>query len=200
MRLTLIELSPFVAKWSKMRLNDEDLRALESLLIANPEAGAVIPGTGGLRKLRFAPSTWHTGKCSNACRIGTRRDLKESWRMSPKTTKKSRHPRVADEIMAGMRELERMMDEGKTPEQMFTVKTVEIPDPNVYRAKRVRELRDSLGVSQAVFAHLLGVSVILVKSWERGTREPSLMARRLLDTIRADPARWLATVREMAAA
>jgi len=105
---------------------------------------------------------------------------------------------VADEIMAGMRELERMMDQGKTPEHMFTVKTIEVPEPNAYRAKQIRELRDSLGVSQAVFAHLLGVSVILVKSWERGARAPSLMARRLLDTIKADPSGWLATVREVA--
>ena len=109
-------------------------------------------------------------------------------------------PRIADEIMAGMREIERMLDQGKTPEQMFTVKTIEIPDPNSYRAKQIRDLRETLGVSQAVFAHLLGVSVILIKSWERGAREPSLMARRLLDTIKADPSRWLATVREMAAA
>jgi putative transcriptional regulator len=109
-------------------------------------------------------------------------------------------PRVADEIMAGMRELERMMDEGKAPEAMFTVKTIEIPDPNVYRAKNVRDLRNSLGVSQAVFAGLLGISVVLVKSWERGAREPSVMARRLLDTIKASPSAWLATVREMARA
>jgi putative transcriptional regulator len=102
--------------------------------------------------------------------------------------------------MAGMREIERMLDEGKTPEQMFTVKTIEIPDPKAYRAKQIRDLRETLGVSQAVFAHLLGVSVILVKSWERGAREPSLMARRLLDTIKADPSRWLATIRETAVA
>src|SRR5450432_1439806 len=98
--------------------------------------------------------------------------------MLSKSKNRTRKPRVADEIMAGMREIERMMDEGKTPQQMFTVKTVEIPDPNVYRAKQVRALRDSLGVSQTVFAHLLGVSVILVKSWERGAREPSPLARR----------------------
>jgi putative transcriptional regulator len=107
--------------------------------------------------------------------------------------------RVADEIMAGMRELERMMDLGKSPQEMFTVRTVEVPEPGAYRARQIRQLRQTLGVSQAVFAHLLGVSVILVKSWERGVREPSLMARRLLDTIRANPSRWLATVREMAA-
>jgi putative transcriptional regulator len=120
--------------------------------------------------------------------------------MSPKANAKTRKPRVADEIMAGMRELVRMMDAGKTPPQMFTVKTIDIPDPTVYRAKQIRELRDSLGVSQAVLAHLLGVSVVLVKSWEQGVREPSLMARRLLDTIKADPAHWLTTVREVAMA
>jgi len=120
--------------------------------------------------------------------------------MAERTKKKTRGPRVADEIMAGMRELERMMDQGKTPQQMFTVRTVEIPDPGLYRAAQVRRLRESLGVSQAVFAHLLGISVVLVKSWERGVREPSPLARRLLDTIKADPSRWLSTVRSMAAA
>jgi hypothetical protein len=62
MRMTLIQLSTFVAKWSKMGLNDEDLQSLENTLIENPSAGAVIPGTGGLRKLRFAPPSRHIGK------------------------------------------------------------------------------------------------------------------------------------------
>ena len=62
MRLTFIQLSTFAAKWSKLRLNDEDLQSLEGILIAHPEAGPLIPGTGGLRKLRFAPPSWHTGK------------------------------------------------------------------------------------------------------------------------------------------
>jgi len=118
--------------------------------------------------------------------------------MARRTEKNS--PRVADEIMTGMRELERMMDEGKRPEEMFTVKTIVVPDPSVYRPKQVRDLRASLGVSQAVFASLLGVSVVLVKSWERGVREPSLMARRLLDSIKANPPRWLADLRRNAAA
>jgi hypothetical protein len=62
MRLTLIQLSTFSAKWSRLGLTDDDLRALEGLLIANPEAGVLIPGTGGLRKIRFAPPAWHSGK------------------------------------------------------------------------------------------------------------------------------------------
>ena len=35
----------------------------------NPEAGAVVAGTGGLRKVRFAPPSRHTGK-SGAFRVG----------------------------------------------------------------------------------------------------------------------------------
>jgi RelE toxin of RelEB toxin-antitoxin system len=62
MRLTLIQLSAFAAKWSKLGLTDGDLQSLEGVLLADPEAGRLIPGTGGLRKLRFAPPTWHTGK------------------------------------------------------------------------------------------------------------------------------------------
>jgi putative transcriptional regulator len=114
--------------------------------------------------------------------------------------KVGRKLRVADEIMQGMRELQRMMDEGKRPEEMFTVRTIDIPEPKGYSAREIRSLRDALGVSQAVFAHLLGVSVVLVKSWERGVREPSLLARRLMDTIKANPSRWLSTVRATAGA
>ena len=114
-------------------------------------------------------------------------------------TNRSR-PRIADEIMAGMREIERMLDAGKTPQEMFTVKTVEVPEPRTYHGKDVRKLRESLGVSQAVFAHLVGVSLVLVKSWERDARVPNAMACRLMDTIRANPYRWLTTVRETAMA
>ena len=35
-------------------LSDEDYRQLQSALAARPTAGAVIPGTSGLRKLRWA--------------------------------------------------------------------------------------------------------------------------------------------------
>ena len=35
-------------------LNDEEYRALQARLVLNPEAGEVIPGTGGFRKARWA--------------------------------------------------------------------------------------------------------------------------------------------------
>jgi hypothetical protein len=37
-------------------LNDDEYSELQQYLIENPEAGEVIPGSGGLRKVRWAPS------------------------------------------------------------------------------------------------------------------------------------------------
>jgi putative transcriptional regulator len=109
-------------------------------------------------------------------------------------TKKSR--RAVEDVLHGLRELASMVEQGIRPEERFTVHTVEIPEPAKYNAKAVQSLRQKLGVSQAIFAKMLGVSTILVQSWERGVREPSPLARRLLDTIRDDPGRWLGRVWE----
>ncbi|HZN65176.1 MAG TPA: hypothetical protein VFB66_07715 [Tepidisphaeraceae bacterium] len=66
--MVLNQLSPFVANWRKMRLTDEDLRGLELAAMEDPEGWPVIPGTGGVRKMRFAPPSWATGK-SGATRV-----------------------------------------------------------------------------------------------------------------------------------
>jgi hypothetical protein len=46
--------SAFEAGWARAGLTDSDLASLESILVNNPRAGAVVSGTGGLRKIRFA--------------------------------------------------------------------------------------------------------------------------------------------------
>jgi hypothetical protein len=62
MRLTIVQLPSFVSDWRRHRLKDEDLQALESMLLAGPDAGAVIAGTGGVRKIRFAAPSRGGGK------------------------------------------------------------------------------------------------------------------------------------------
>ena len=51
--MVFVELTPFIAfrteQWS-----DEDLRSLQNFLLATPDAGDVIPGASGLRKLRWS--------------------------------------------------------------------------------------------------------------------------------------------------
>lgn len=52
--LRFVEFPYFTRKWHACGLDDEALRALQLMLIAGPETGPVIPGTSGLRKVRFA--------------------------------------------------------------------------------------------------------------------------------------------------
>ena len=49
-----IILPEFQKCWQQSGLDDEDLRELEIYLCLNPSSGDVIPGTGGLRKLRWS--------------------------------------------------------------------------------------------------------------------------------------------------
>lgn len=42
----------FDRSWSAIGLNDDDLVMLQDILLMDPDAGEVIPGTGGARKLR----------------------------------------------------------------------------------------------------------------------------------------------------
>lgn len=44
----------FEKQWAKMGLNDNDLKRLQYQLFENPEIGAVMQRTEGLRKVRFA--------------------------------------------------------------------------------------------------------------------------------------------------
>jgi DNA-binding transcriptional regulator YiaG len=101
---------------------------------------------------------------------------------------------AADDLMHSLRELAAAIADGAPLEERFTVRTVTIPEPGNYSPAAVKKLRGRLGMSQAVFAELLGVSRVWVQGWERGVRHPSPLARRLMDTIRANPASWLATI------
>lgn len=60
--LTFIEMKGFAEDWKGLQLNEDDLFALQIAIMSDPRAAPVIQGTGGLRKLRFAPSRWNVGK------------------------------------------------------------------------------------------------------------------------------------------
>ena len=49
-----VELPSFMARWKALGLTDDDLRRLEIELLDSPKVGAVLQGTGGVRKVRFA--------------------------------------------------------------------------------------------------------------------------------------------------
>ncbi|HWU60704.1 MAG TPA: type II toxin-antitoxin system RelE/ParE family toxin [Ensifer sp.] len=51
---TVIETPAYLASAKEEGLTDAEREAIVSYLAANPDAGAIMPGTGGARKLRFA--------------------------------------------------------------------------------------------------------------------------------------------------
>ena len=53
MKRTFILLAEFERAWKAMGLGDDELEELQDLLLNDPEAGDVIPGLSGARKIRI---------------------------------------------------------------------------------------------------------------------------------------------------
>ena len=67
--LRFVHLKWFEKGWEDLGLDDDDLAALQVLIMLDPQGSPMVPGTGGLRKLRFAPARWRVGK-RGAIRVG----------------------------------------------------------------------------------------------------------------------------------
>lgn len=107
-------------------------------------------------------------------------------------TKREYGSAIAEDLIAGMQSLVDDMQSGKG----ITVREVSI-DLSIpaLAPGDVRAIRESLGLSQTLFAEFLGASASAVRAWERGAKTPTPMARRFLDSIRTDPEYWLSKVR-----
>ena len=61
MKLVFLE-TPLFTRLLPRYLTDEGYRELQRALLSNPEIGVLIPGTGGLRKLRWEDARRSKGK------------------------------------------------------------------------------------------------------------------------------------------
>lgn len=97
------------------------------------------------------------------------------------------------QVAQGIAELQGIMARGESPTAngRLTVRHIGVAAPSEYDAKAIKATRARLNVSQGVFAELIGVSPVLVRSWERGVRTPAPVARRLLDQVCENPSRFL---------
>jgi putative transcriptional regulator len=68
-----------------------------------------------------------------------------------------------------------------------TVRSTAVVPPPDYGERDIQRVREQMGLSQTVFANLLGASTSTVRAWERGARQPSEMARRLLELADRQP-------------
>ena len=117
---------------------------------------------------------------------------------NPKTVRRAgRMTAKGREIVASLTEALEVERAGIPLESRFTVRTVIVPnDPKTYDADAVRTTHDKIGVSQPIFAQLLGVSTTLVRAWEQGQRVPAPWARRLLDEVNGNPRHWREMIRK----
>ncbi len=77
----------------------------------------------------------------------------------------------------------------RTAKRPLTVLTVKLPTaPPKANARRVQQIRQSLGMSQAVFAAVLNVSIKLVQGWEQGLRTCGRGELRMLQLMETHPA------------
>ncbi len=66
-------------------------------------------------------------------------------------------------------------------------KHVKVAPIELMSAKEVIKLRESLLLSQSIFAELLGVSKKTVEAWEYGKNSPSGSSLRMLNMIESNP-------------
>jgi putative transcriptional regulator len=88
-----------------------------------------------------------------------------------------------DELMEGV-EAMRQQREGKVT--LRTHKVEELP-PLQIDADLIRETRENLKVSRAVFARHLRVSVRTLENWEQGRAKPNAQAAALILMVRKYP-------------
>ncbi|MBQ3566001.1 MAG: helix-turn-helix domain-containing protein [Oscillospiraceae bacterium] len=56
-----------------------------------------------------------------------------------------------------------------------------------FSASEIREIRNNLGLTQALFGAVIGVSTKTVEAWETGTNQPNGAAKRIISLIKFDP-------------
>lgn len=87
-----------------------------------------------------------------------------------------------ESIMRGLSEV-KAHHEGKLKLKTTAIEIAPLP---VYDAKAVKALRLALGLSQTVFAQVLGVAKKTIEAWEAGRNVPSGAACRFLEVLRND--------------
>ncbi len=116
-----------------------------------------------------------------------------------KGTKKQNAARVGQRLVGRLKRFTEALEATDNITERFTCRTVRLNlEPASYNPERVKEARDTLQASQAIFAQFLGVSVGAVRDWEQGVKPPRNSACRIMDEILRDPKYWLARLKELA--
>lgn len=92
--------------------------------------------------------------------------------------------RMGQDLIEAMQEL---LDYSEGKIDLHTSRLNISPVCDTISVEEIKETRKSLGMSQGVFALVLGVSKKTVESWEAGRYTPDGAARRLISMLQTDP-------------
>ena len=191
--------------------DDDGFSQLQVALMANPVAGDLIEGTGGLRKVRFGDSRRSKGKRGGLRVIYyywtagpefwlfTLYDKDEMADLTPKqraAVKRARKRRVEDEekVMTKKRDLFKELSEGfdaladqragKRTLRTHAVKAKPVPK---LTARELARIREGLNLSRALFAGYLRTNVRTLENWEQGRAKPNAQAALLIRMVQRFP-------------
>jgi putative transcriptional regulator len=107
-------------------------------------------------------------------------------------------PTVENEILEALSEFTEALERGEVF-QRFNCRQIKLNlQRTTYSPELVKKTRETLGISQPLFARFLGVSPKTVKAWEQGLNEPHPMACRFMDEIRRNRKYWLTVLKKVA--
>ena len=90
---------------------------------------------------------------------------------------------VYNGIMKGLEEAV-LYNKGEIRARKNTIYVAPVPE---FEAKDIKNIRSELGMTQVLFAGVIGVSTKTVEAWEAGRNMPDGPARRILSMLRDDP-------------
>lgn len=82
--------------------------------------------------------------------------------------------------------LSEAIEDAKSSEKKLKRRVVSIVPVKEYKAEQVKQIRQSTGMSQKLFASYMGVSAKTVEAWEAGINSPSGAASRILSMMEMD--------------
>ena len=200
--ISVVETPEFLSATRKL-MSDEDRALLVDYLAYNPTAGDLIPGTGGVRKLRwglegrgkrggarviyfhhdadmplFALTAFAKNERADLSRAGPQRLPATHGAVGRGIQEEKTMSKVADSIRRGLKEAVAYA-EGKADESAYRIHVPEKID--------VKAIRTRLDMTQEEFAGRFGFSVNTLRHWEQGSRQPEGPTRAYLLVIDRAP-------------
>src|SRR5215204_779976 len=197
---TVVETPAFLADAERL-FTRQERDALVDMIAKDPECGVLVPGAGGIRKVRFGFGG--RGKRGGARVIylfggrdiplfllaafakkagfeqhGTFSAVSAGGRDGFEIPEAQMTKRAFDKIIAGLDDAAAYLD-GTADSSRYGV---HVPD-----SVDVRRIRATLGLSQEAFAATYGFALSAVRDWEQGRRQPERSARILLKIVEKEP-------------